>query len=92
MTRERDLKDVNGKWLTPAQLKDKFALDFLPQYVSKATIPPGTSLALGYARAQDGKGDYKGVGSGGGFQIAFNANISLRERNSYFSEGFNPWK
>jgi filamentous hemagglutinin len=62
LMRPEDLKDANGKNLTPQQIKDKFALPELPKYVSDVRVPPNTRLRVGTAAAQEG------WGAGGGTQ------------------------
>ncbi|MCK0473843.1 hypothetical protein MW695_21095, partial [Alkalihalobacillus sp. APA_J-10(15)] len=38
-------EDIKG--LTPAQIQDKFALPYLPEYVGEVTIPKGSNIRLG---------------------------------------------
>ena len=54
-------EDIAG--LTPAQIKDKFALPEIPKYITDVTIPGGTKVRVGEAN------EVSGWGKGGGTQI-----------------------
>lgn len=53
-------EDIQG--LTPAQIRDKFALPSLPTHICDVNVPAGTQLHTGIA------GPINGWGNGGGLQ------------------------
>ena len=61
-----DITNADGTFLTAQQIKDKYALDFLPKFVADAEIPAGTTMNCGIA------GEIQGWGSGGGLQFDLN--------------------
>lgn len=54
-------EDIAG--LSPIQIRDKFALPAIPEYVTDVTIPAGTRIRVGEVNPLEG------WGSGGGIQI-----------------------
>ena len=54
-------EDIAG--LTPEQIKDKYALDYIPTKITDAVIPKGTMIRRGIA------GEIEGWGHGGGLQF-----------------------
>lgn len=63
-----DITNPDGSFLTAQQIKNKYALEFLPKYVADANIPAGTTMNCGIA------GSIEGWGSGGGLQFDLNWN------------------
>ncbi len=63
-----DITNADGSFMTAQQIKDKYALEFLPKYVADAKIPAGTTMNCGIA------GPIEGWGSGGGLQFDLNWN------------------
>ena len=57
-----DLKHPDGTWLSPQEIKEKFALPSLPTHYSTVTPPAGTPFYMGIAAKND-------FGPGGGIQI-----------------------
>lgn len=53
-------EDIKG--LTPAQIKDKFALPNLPEYVGEVTLPKGSNIRMGEVNPLFGS-------NGGGIQF-----------------------
>lgn len=64
-----DVTNANGSFLSATEIKDKYALDFLPKYVADAEIPANTFMNCGIA------GKIEGWGSGGGLQFDLNGAI-----------------
>lgn len=60
--REDDLRDANNRPLTRAEIKDKFALPSLPEYVSDVHVPAGTRMRVGTVK------EHADWGAGGGTQ------------------------
>ena len=54
--------DIEG--LTPEQIADKFALDFVPTRITSITPPPGTQIRVGEANGNFGR-----PGGGTQFQL-----------------------
>lgn len=54
-------EDIAG--LSPIQIRDKFALPAIPEYVTDVTLPAGTRIRVGEVNPLEG------WGSGGGLQI-----------------------
>lgn len=80
--REDELRDPNGRPLTRAEIKDKFALKHLPEYVSDVTVPPGERLRVGTVKEQPG------WGAGGGTQYELkipNGTNGAKPPAEYFS-------
>jgi hypothetical protein len=48
--RPEDLKDASGRRLSPQQIKDKFALEKVPKFVSDIHVPANTRLRFGAPR------------------------------------------
>jgi hypothetical protein len=61
-----DITNADGSFMTALQIKDKYALEFLPKFVADANIPVGTTMNCGIA------GPIQGWGSGGGLQFDLN--------------------
>lgn len=53
--------DISG--LTPAQIKDRYALDYIPDMMVDVTVSGGSALRAGSAAAREG------IGAGGGIQF-----------------------
>lgn len=66
-----DITNTDGSFLTAKQIKDKYALDFLPKYVADAKIPANTTMNCGIAV------QIEGWGSGGGLQFDLNGNFDV---------------
>jgi len=62
-----DITNADGSLMTAQQIKDKYALEFLPKYVADADIPANTIINCGIA------GRIDGWGSGGGLQFDLNS-------------------
>ncbi len=45
--RKDDIRDVNGKLLSPSELKRRFALPHAPTHFSRVELPQGTTLRVG---------------------------------------------
>jgi len=54
--RPEDLKDRNGRPLTPRQIQDKFAIPYVPKYISDVHVPANTRLRVGGTAPQQGWG------------------------------------
>jgi len=54
---------LDGTYLTALEIKDKYALGFVPKYVANAVIPKDTIINSGIA------GPIEGWGNGGGLQF-----------------------
>jgi hypothetical protein len=61
-----DITNADGTFLTAQQIKDKFALEHLPQYVADVHMPVGSTMNCGIA------GEIPGWGKGGGLQFDLN--------------------
>lgn len=75
MAREADLKHPDGTWLSPREIKERFALPSLPTHYSVVTPPVGTPFYLGIAATNK-------YGRGGGIQIQ----AASRLLRSWFGE------
>ncbi len=58
---KEDILDSNGNYLSAAQLKEKYALDFMPKYVQTAEISAGTKMNCGIANKIPGWGKGEGL-------------------------------
>lgn len=45
--RKEDIRDVNGKLLSPLELKRRFALPHVPTHFCRVELPKGTTLRVG---------------------------------------------
>lgn len=45
--RKEDIRDANGKLLSPSELKRRFALPHVPTHFSRVELPQGTTLRVG---------------------------------------------
>jgi len=61
-----DITDANGSFLSATDIKNKFALEYLPLYIAEAEIPANTVMNCGIA------GRIEGWGDGGGLQFDLN--------------------
>jgi hypothetical protein len=61
-----EITKADGSLLTAQQIKDKFALEYLPTKIAKVEIPAGTKMNCGIA------GKIEGWGLGGGIQFDLN--------------------
>jgi len=66
MMKEADLYDVDGNLLSPEQLQDKFALDYLPDGIVDVSVPPNTTLRTGTVASRQNVGN--GASPDGGAQ------------------------
>ena len=67
--RNEDIRDVNGKLLSPLELKRRFALPHVPMHFSRIELPKGTTLRVGVTNppSRAGGGDvvqYQILGKG----------------------------
>jgi len=62
--RMEDITNADGTFLTAQQIKDKYALEYLPKYVADAEIPANSIMNFGIA------GSIERWGPGCGLQFA----------------------
>lgn len=54
----KEIMDTSGNYLTPNQIKNKFAIPEAPTKVSEVTVPAGTKMRTGIANSQEFGGEF----------------------------------
>lgn len=78
LMRRKDLIGPDGKHLTPAEIKDRFALSFTPTHLVGVKMPQNTRLIEGYAAG------IEGWGNGGGRQFYIDQRFDVPEFDKFF--------